>query len=204
MKPAAGTDAEPVKPVSREADITRLPDPDLLERARRGDVRAFEAIVRRHARTLYRTARAILRNDADAEDSVQDTYLQAHRALNSFRGEAKLSTWLVRIAVNEALMRRRRAAWKTRAVPLEALELASPAQQHDPLLRRLLERSVDALPSCYRAVFALRAVQELSVEETSAALVVPESTVRTRYFRACRLLRDSVARYAPGSRAHQQ
>lgn len=104
------------KPDAREGDLARLPDPELLLRARRGDVRAFEAIVRRHARTLYRTARAILRDDAAAEDSVREACLRAHRALKRFRGEVKLSIWLVRMAANEALTRRR-ASGRIRQAP---------------------------------------------------------------------------------------
>ncbi|HEX5092795.1 MAG TPA: sigma-70 family RNA polymerase sigma factor, partial [Burkholderiales bacterium] len=97
-----------------------LADADLLARARDADPRALEAIMRQHNRAMYRTARAILRDDAEAEDAVQEAYLRAFAALGEFRGEAKLSTWLVRIAANEALMRRRSAARKAAVVPLRA------------------------------------------------------------------------------------
>jgi RNA polymerase sigma-70 factor (ECF subfamily) len=163
-------------------------------------MRALEALMRLHNRTLYRTARAILRDDAEAEDAVQEAYLQAYRALGKFRGESKLSTWLVRITANEALMRRRRnpKAAMVAPVDVEPDDLASAeagpesdAQRGE--MRRLLEARIDALPDPFRAVFVLRAVEELSVEETAAALGIPDATVRTRYFRARGLLREWMA-----------
>jgi RNA polymerase sigma-70 factor (ECF subfamily) len=177
----------------------RPSDAELVRRTRAGDTRAFEAIMRRHNRVLYRTARAILRDDAEAEDAVQEAYLRAYRGLEAFRGEAKLSTWLVRIAANEALMRRRRRP-AAEVVPMDAtVELEAGGEQGDHMLRQLLERKIDALPDDYRAVFMLRAVEELSVEETAAALGIPEATVRTRLFRARGLLRESLARHVDRS-----
>jgi RNA polymerase sigma-70 factor (ECF subfamily) len=170
-------------------------DEALVERVRTGDLGALEALMRRHNRLLYRTARAILRDDAEAEDAVQEAYLRAYRALDTFRGEAKFSTWLVRIAANEALMRRRARARTASVVPLEAaIDVQSEGRQGDDMLRRLLEKRVDALPDDYRAVFVLRALEELSVEETAHALGIPEATVRSRFFRARGLLRESLAR----------
>ena len=161
-----------------------------------GGLRALEQLMRLYNRRLYRTARAILRDDAEAEDAVQEAYLQAYKALPHFRGEAKLSTWLVRITANEALMRRRR---KSRAAPLEVDPEILPADTRGPEddaqrgeLRSLLEARIDALPEQYRAVFVLRGVEELTVEETSAALGIPEATVRTRFFRARSLLRAAM------------
>ena len=95
-------------------------DADLLERACRGDSRAAHDLMRRHNRTLYRTARAILRDDAEAEDAVQEAYLRAFRSAESFRGESSVSTWLVRIAANEALMRRRRDVRRAQVIPIDA------------------------------------------------------------------------------------
>jgi RNA polymerase sigma-70 factor, ECF subfamily len=173
-----------------------LPDTELVERIRQGDVRAMELLMRRHNRMLYRTARAILRDDAEAEDAVQEAYLRAYKALPGFRGESKVSTWLVRIAANEALGRRRRAIRGGEVLPLDAIpEEADP--KDDMLrveMRRILEMRIDALPEAYRTVFMLRALEELSVEETAAALQIPEPTVRTRFFRARGLLRESLAR----------
>jgi RNA polymerase sigma-70 factor (ECF subfamily) len=170
-------------------------DEMLVERVRAGDLGALEALMRRHNRLLYRTARAILRDDAEAEDAVQEAYLRAYRALHAFRGESKFSTWLVRIAANEALMRRRRNARAAAVVPIDAAaELPAEEKVGDDMLRRLLEKRIDALPEDYRAVFVLRALEELSVQDTAAALDIPEATVRSRHFRARSLLRESLAR----------
>ena len=181
-----------MKAAIRES-LEGLGDPELVEGILAGDMRAMETMMRRHNRALYRTARAILRDDAEAEDAVQEAYLHAYRSLASFRGESKLSTWLVRIAANEALMRRRRSIRSAEVVPLDP---ATPAENAhgDPMLRRILEERIDGLPDDYRAVFVLRALEELTVGETAAALGIPEATVRTRYFRARGLLRESLAR----------
>src|SRR5687767_10727636 len=181
-------------PLAEETDA--LPDIELVERIRQGDVRAMELLMRRHNRMLFRTARAILRDDAEAGDAVQEAYLRAYKALPDFRGESKVSTWLVRIAANEALTRRRRALRGGEVVPLDAIP--DEADPKDGMLRvemrRILEMRIDALPEAYRIVFMLRALEELSVEETAAALQIPEPTVRTRFFRARGLLRESLAR----------
>jgi RNA polymerase sigma-70 factor (ECF subfamily) len=174
----------------------RPTDTELIARILSGDLRALDTLMRLHNRTLYRTARAILRDDAEAQDAVQEAYLQAYRKLGTFRGESKLSTWLVRITANEALMRRRRNAnAATAPADVEPDDLGSnePGPESDAQrgeMRRLLETHIDALPDDYRSVFMLRAVEELSVGETGAALGIPDATVRSRYFRARRLLRD--------------
>ena len=193
-----------MRPETAAVAFAGLTDIELIDRIKAGDARAMEALMRRHNRVLYRTARAILRNDTDAEDAVQDAYIRAYRALGTFRGESKFSTWLVRIVANEALMRRRRNARLAEVVPIDGT-----AEEPDPdmdrqegperetlraEMRRLLEARIDELPDGYRAVFVLRGVEELSVEETAAALDMPEATVRTRYFRARGLLREALAR----------
>lgn len=175
--------------------VERPTDTELIAKILSGDMRALEALMRLHNRTLYRTARAILRDDAEAEDAVQEAYLQAYRALGTFRGESKLSTWLVRITANEALMRRRRNAKAARVATdvepdnLMSDEAGPESDAQRSQMRRLLEARIDALPDPYRAVFVLRALEELSVEETATALGIPDATVRTRYFRARGLLR---------------
>src|SRR4051812_32147660 len=157
-------------------------DIDLIARAASGDTRAFEALMRRYNRMLFRTARAILRDDAEAEDALQEAYLQAYRSLGEFRGEAQISTWLARIVANEALMRLRKQTRRAAIVPIDAsvpadeiaqveMDMEKPdvaAQRSE--MRRLLESQIDALPDAYRAVFMLRAVEELSVEETAEVL----------------------------------
>lgn len=187
-----------------EAVPTLSTDADLIERVRAGDRVATEALVRRYNRVLYRTARAILRDDTEAEDVVQETYIRALRGLEGFRGESSLGTWLTRIVANEALMRRRRLARYAQVVPIDAdaqerLEETVADEDAGPEgeamrseMRRALESGIDALPDLYRAVFVLRAVEELTVEETAAALDLPEATVRTRFFRARGLLRGAL------------
>jgi RNA polymerase sigma-70 factor (ECF subfamily) len=196
-------------PLSAAALLSdKTPDAELAVLAAAGNARAFEGIMRRHNRLLFRTARSILKSDADAEDAVQDTYLSAWRALGTFREDAKLSTWLVRIVLNEALKRVRRRAsnvvmFDTGAVigeeQLEASMEADHDEQPEPAasraeMRRLMESRIDELPELFRTVFMLRAVEEMSVEEVSAALDIPATTVRTRFFRARAQLRESLSR----------
>jgi RNA polymerase sigma-70 factor (ECF subfamily) len=187
-KPDAGIGLTPAE---------RPTDTELVERVLAGDTRALETLMRLHNRRLYRTARAILRDDAEAQDAVQEAYLSAYRSLRSFRGDAKLSTWLVRITANEALMRRRRRTLPAQAeADAEMLvdDTADPeADAERSEVRRLLQSRIDALPEGYRTVFMLRGVEELSVGETAAALDIPEATVRTRFFRARGLLRAAMA-----------
>jgi RNA polymerase sigma-70 factor (ECF subfamily) len=158
---------------------------------------AFALLMRRHNRTLYRTARAILRDDAAAEDALQEAWLRAYHAIDTFRGESKLSTWLVRIVINEALARRRKdqryvaVGEDTEQATLGQDEPEGMAQRSE--LRRRLRGEIGDLPPAFRAVFMLRAVEDCSVEETAAALRIPESTVRTRFFRARAQLRDALS-----------
>jgi RNA polymerase sigma-70 factor (ECF subfamily) len=154
------------------------------------------ALMRLHGRALYRAARAILRDDAAAEDACQEAWLRAYRSIDSYRGEAKLSTWLMRIAINEALMLRRRM--QRDAAP-DAGEPSAPleAQPENAARRReldeLLQARIDALPAPLRAVFVLCARQEQSVRDVAALLHIPEATVRTRFFRARQRLRRSLS-----------
>lgn len=185
------------KPHANLTPAEKPTDAELVARILAGDERALEALMRTHNRKLFRTARAILRDDAEAQDVVQEAYLRAYRALPGFRGDARLSTWLVRITVNEALMRRRRRAFPAPCDPnldAQADEAADPeADAQRSEMRRLLQARIDALPEGYRTVFMLRGVEELSVEEVAAALDLPEATVRTRFFRARGLLRAAMA-----------
>ena len=183
-------------------------DNELAALAAAGDARAFEAIMRRHNRLLFRTARSILKSDAETEDAVQEAYLSAWRALGQFRADAKLSTWLVRIVMNEALKRVRRRASNVvlfdPAAPAPDIEPevrmeADPDQQPDLIasraeIRRAMETHILHLPETFRTVFMLRAVEEMPVEEVAAALDIPEATVRTRFFRARALLREALSR----------
>lgn len=182
-------------------------DVELAARAASGDAGAFEAIMRRHNRLLFRTARSILKSDTEAEDALQDAYLRAWRAMGSFRADARLSTWLVRIVINEALGRLRQR--DAQIIPLDAaMNSSEPATQAsftaDPdrqperaamraEIRQLMEARIDLLPDAFRSVFMLRAVEEMNVEEVALALGIPQATVRTRFFRARSLLREGLA-----------
>jgi RNA polymerase sigma-70 factor, ECF subfamily len=190
-----------------QSSTDQMEDAALAVRAAGGDNMAFERIMRRHNRLLFRTARSILKSDAEAEDALQEGYLKAWRAIGNFRSDARLSTWLVRIVINEALGRLRRR--NAHLLPLDATMIADSGLEDDVTeassddrpdraamrseIRALMESRIDALPEAFRTVFILRAVEELSVEEVSAALGLPDATVRTRFFRARGLLRESLA-----------
>jgi RNA polymerase sigma-70 factor (ECF subfamily) len=174
-------------------------DEAIVARVLAGDTASFESLVRRHNRRLFRATRAILKNDDEAEDAMQEAYVSAFAHLRDFGGRARFSTWLVRIAVYEALGRLRRGKRLTfleddafveepMAVTRDPEEAAS-----DTELRGALEHAVDALPVGFRAVFVMRAVEGMSVEETAEALDIPEETVRTRHHRARSLLREDLA-----------
>lgn len=185
-----------------------ISDADLAMRVASGEEQAIRLMMRRHNQTLYRTARSILRDDAEAEDAVQEAYLKAIRAIGAFRGDARLSTWLTRIVVNESLARLKRSRRGAEVIRLEgdapveagaSAEVAdtSPTPEHEVLqaeARRIIEAKIDALPDAFRTVFMLRAVEELCVEEAATALGIPEATVRTRFFRARGMLRESLSR----------
>ena len=154
--------------------------------------------------------RSILKDDAEAEDAVQEAYFAAYRNISGFRGGAKLSTWLARIVLNEAYGRLRKRKRTGVVVPLDACDrgehlfeegvmadattAAPEAAAMRAELRLLLERRIDELPAQFRTVFILRDVEEMSVEDTAECLDVPPATVRTRAFRARALLRESLAR----------
>ena len=168
--------------------------------------------MRKHNRRLYRVARSLLRDDAEAEDALQEAYICAYRALGDFRGEAQLATWLTRIVVNECMTRLRRSARRDNIIPIVSAPVQN-AEEEDAMaqqpsrddtdtpdaalvraeMRALLERKIDELPQDFRAVFVMRSVEELSVEETAECLGITEATVRTRHFRARSLLRESIA-----------
>ena len=203
----APTSAHPYEQASLPAGAT---DAELVERAAKGDEAAFERIMRKNNRLLFRTARSILKSDADAEDALQEAYLRAWRALSTFRADSKLSTWLVRIVINEALGRLRRHS-SAQVIPLEPVMESIDRQTQESTeeddadrapdraamrsqVRALMEARIDMLPEAFRTVFMLRAVEELSVEEVAAALEIPAATVRTRFFRARSLLREGLSR----------
>lgn len=195
--------------LSAPAPAVDLDDVALARRIADGDRAAFELLMRRHNRRLFRLARATLRDEAEAEDALQEAYLSAYRSIARFRGDAALSTWLSRLVLNECLGRLRRGARRRNVIPMVAAGDLSPTEIDEmaPLdfdtpdlalgrsqMRALLERQLDALPEAFRMVFVLRAVEEMSVEETAQCLAIPEATVRSRHFRARSLLREALAR----------
>lgn len=197
-----------MRPAVIPAAPMALSDLETARRIEAGDRAVLVALMRQHNQRLYRAARSILRDDADAEDAVQEAYLQAFRAIGQFRGDSRLSTWLTRIAINTALARRRQRVRQAEVVWLDAdpaadaeVAMTIDPSQEDPAraaaraeLRALIESRIDRLPEAFRTVFVLRGVEELSVEETAGLLGIPPQTVRTRFFRARALLRESLAR----------
>ena len=177
----------------------------LVGLAKAGDESAARSIVQRYNRRLFRVARAILRDDDEAEDVVQETYARAFTRLAAFRGEASLSTWLTRIAINVALGRRRArrpmVAAETVADHIDPNESAvipfplsqpsaSPEQEiARRQVRSLLEEAIDELPQPFRIVFTLREIENLSTEETARHLSLKPETIKTRLHRARRMLR---------------
>ncbi len=185
-----------------EISLADRSDPELVALALANDIRGFRAIMRRYNRRLFRVARGILRDDAMAEDALQEAYLKAFRHLADFQGASAFSTWLTRIVMNEALGRLRRerrmpevsvdtAAMQSRVVdfptgsPIDNPEITMAQRQ----ILKLVEEATDSLPEEYRLVFILRVIEEMSVEETAEMLSLKPETVRSRLHRARALLR---------------
>lgn len=200
---------EPVPVEQQEAlDESDAAEGTLARRLGEREPAAFEMVIRRHNRRLYRVARSILRDDAEAEDAVQEAYVKALGNIASFRGHASLSTWLTRILINEALGRLRSRREKADLAEIEGAGADGPDGVSPQLrrllddgperaaargqLRALLERKIEELPNGFRPVFVLRAVEGLSVEETAAHLGIPEATVKTRFHRARMMLREAL------------
>lgn len=180
----------------------------LVRRACMGDAMAFADIMRRHNRLLFRSARGIVTDDAQAQDVVQEAYLQAFTHLHSFRGESELGTWLVRITIRVALQALRRKGQWVRledgwdSGDMACAEITMPNQFRAPEspdtaaergeLRAVLQAAIADLPVIYRSVFMLRAVENMPVGEVAACLGVSEAVVKTRFLRARALLRDTL------------
>src|SRR3954454_23392626 len=190
------------------ADLTALSEGELLSSARKGDSGAFRAIMQRNNLRLYRVARSVLGNDCEVEDVLQEAYVRAFAGLADFRGQASLSTWLTRIVLNEALGRVRK---QRPTVSLEAVECTMvdddsavvpfplSVQTADPEraaarreIRGVVERLIDELPEQFRVVFVMRAVEEISGEETARILQLRPETVRTRLHRARQTLQQAL------------
>lgn len=187
-------------------DYAALDDAALVACVMAGERDAFRLIMQRCNQRMFRVVRGVIRNEAEAEDVVQEAYVHGYEKLGSFRGEASLATWLTRIALNEAYGRLRR---RRDSVDIDDIDMRAPAAQliafpghvlgDDPAeeaaraqLRRLLEQAVDELPEAFRLVYVLRDVEGCSVEETASALEIRQETVKTRLHRARRQLREAL------------
>jgi RNA polymerase sigma-70 factor, ECF subfamily len=192
-----------VSPANASALQDPLSDEEVVARVLAGETAMFEIVMRRHNPRLYRVARAILRNDGEAEDVIQDAYVRAYEHLDQFAGRAKFSTWLTRIAVHEALARQHRGNRYQELEPTSgpdgdamdrfASSEPNPEQQASSSeIRRLLEEAVEKLPDAYRTIFMLRDVEELDTTDTANILEITEENVKVRLHRARALLRESL------------
>jgi RNA polymerase sigma-70 factor (ECF subfamily) len=196
------SDATPPVPVTPD-------DQTLIARVLAGDTPAFSEIVRRYNQRMYRVVRAILRDEQEAEDAMQQAYLQAYAHLSQFAGRAAFSTWLTRIAIHEALARRRRRVEDAAASSLDEETMPAPSPTHDPEelaygaeVKGLLEASIDTLPESYRLVFVCRDVEGLSTADTAASLEIGQEAVKTRLHRARALLRRELYERAGAASAN--
>ncbi len=185
------------------------PDVALVARAKEGDTAAFEQLVRQYERQIFRIAQHITQNREDAEDIVQDAFLKAYQKLEQFQGNSKFYTWLVRIAVNESLMRlRKRRTAKTVSIDedIETEEGSMPRDLADwspdpeqmygqSELAEILRKTIQGLPPGFRTVFVLRDVENLSTEETAETLGLSVPAVKSRLLRARLQLRERLSRY---------
>ncbi len=192
----------------RAIALDKMSDEQLVELARTGEPAVFGTIMQRHNQRLYRAARGILGEDAEAEDVVQESWMRAFQNLAAWRGESALTTWLTRIAINEALGRKRKRRPTIDASKLDMIDEQGEARVlifpgirpgDDPEadasrseIRRLLEQAIDDLPDSFRIVFVMREVEQMSVEETASQLDIPAETVKTRLHRARRRLREAL------------
>jgi RNA polymerase sigma-70 factor (ECF subfamily) len=180
-----------------------LSDEEVVVQVLAGETAMFEIVMRRHNQRLYRVARAILRNDGEAEDVMQDAYVRAYEHLNQFAGRAKFSTWLTRIAVHEALARQRRGnryqelepTSEREGDPMDRFASAAPdpeQQASNSEVRRLLEEAIEELPDAYRTIFMLRDIEDMSTTDAAEVLEITEDNVKVRLHRARALLRKSL------------
>jgi RNA polymerase sigma-70 factor, ECF subfamily len=183
------------------------PDAELLFLMRAGQSSAFAILMRRNNQRLYRLARGIVRDDSEAEEVVQESYVRAFTHIEGFKGESSLATWLARIVLNEARGRLRR---RHPAVDIDNMP-ETPRAGSDPALivhadmsperasarqeiRRAIENAIDRLPLTFRAVFIMRAIEQMSIDETAHCLGIPVDTVKTRFHRANKALRQALSR----------
>jgi RNA polymerase sigma-70 factor, ECF subfamily len=199
-------------PLILQPETTSLSDEDIVARVIAGEAALFEIIMRRHNQRLYRVARAILRDDGESEDVMQDAYVRAYKNLAQFAGRAKFSTWLTRIAVHEALSRKHRrrniqeldAMLEPEQSQMQELRSREATPEQGAVnreLRGVLEAAIGELPDKYRTVFVLREVEEMTTSEAADALDLTEENVKIRLHRAKALLRKQLFSQV-GSSAH--
>lgn len=186
-------------PPGRADALASEPDESLVRRVCAGETACFEALMRRHNERVYRTVRAVLGDDADAEDVMQQAYVSAYQHLSKFEGRSRFSTWLTRIAINEAYARLRKrqrveaAPWEEGNAMADEPAVAGPSPEQIAArveIQALLERAVDTLSIPNRTVFVLRSVEGLSTAETAECLKISEEAVKTRLHRANEALRE--------------
>lgn len=187
---------------------SELRDEEVVGRVLAGETALFEILMRRYNQRLYRVSRVILRDDSEAEDVMQDAYVRAYEHLNQFAGRAAFSTWLTRIAIHEALARKRKRgrmdeldAFPANGESMEIMKSSAPSPEAGTATaeaRELLEQAIDSLPEAYRAVVMLREVEEMSVAETAESLGVSDAVVKTRLHRAHAMLRKELYARAKG------
>lgn len=194
----------------QQVEFKALSDEDVVARVLAGATELFEIIMRRHNQRLYRVARAILKDDGEAEDVMQDAYIRAYKNLAQFAGRAKFSTWLTRIAVHEALSRKQRrkhvqeldamAEWeKDKMGEMQSRESTPEQNAAGREMRGVLEAAIGNLPEKYRTVFVLREVEEMSTAETADSLDLTEENIKIRLHRAKALLRKELFSQVGGS-----
>lgn len=190
-------------PFSQTAPASeQLTDEDVVERIRSGDAALFEILMRRYNQRVYRAVRAVMGADDDVEDVMQQAYLNAYAHLHQFEGRAQFSTWLTRIAVNEALARRGKRASRfgeQDETMMELIESGAPDPEQQAVtseMREVMQREVAALPDRFRVVVMLRDVEGLSTAETATCLEISEDLVKTRLHRARALLRANLVKRA--------
>jgi RNA polymerase sigma-70 factor (ECF subfamily) len=189
-----------------EVPTRTLSDEEIVAKVLSGDVGMFRVLMRRHNQRLYRAVRAVLKDEQQTEDVMQEAYLRAFSHLKDFAGLARFSTWLTRIAVHEALFRTRRAAHAPVQTVGDLTELQAISNMASPeatiahrQLVAIVERAVDELPEGYRDVFVLRAVDGLTVAEAAEVLDVSQEAVKTRTHRANEKLREVLEAWVGGS-----
>ena len=207
-----------MEPIQSTEVIEQHPDVALVLRAREGDVHAFETLVRKYDRQIFRIAQHITQNREDAQDVVQDAFLKAYEKLDQFQGNSKFYTWLVRIAVNESLMRlRKRRTGKMvsidedveteeGSVPRDLADWSpNPEQNYTQTeLAEILRKTIQGLPLGFRVVFQLRDVEGMSTEETAETLGLSVPAVKSRLLRARLQLRERLSRYFRSKKAGER